>query len=131
MENNDADFNVETIDGNDFITLIASGNYTLERAINLCKLSIDTCVIYNKQKIIVDICKVTGNVPFFERYQYAEALAQYKVKHALAISSKIALLGREPLIDKNRFGETVAVNRGVNIKVFTEIDKALAWLKND
>lgn len=128
MENTNANFTIETIEGNHFITLIASGAYSLERAIHLCKLSIDTCLLYNKTKILVDITKVTGNVPFFDRFQYAEALAQYKSIHALTEVSKIALFGNEPLIDKNRFGETVAVNRGVNIKVFTELNDALAWL---
>lgn len=128
MENTDANFNVETVEGANFITLIAGGIYSLERAIHLCKLSIDSCLLYNKKKILVDITKVTGNVPFFERFQYAEALAQYKAKHALTEVSKIALLGKEPLVDKKRFGETVAVNRGVNIKVFTELNDALIWL---
>ncbi|HEX4959155.1 MAG TPA: STAS/SEC14 domain-containing protein [Lacibacter sp.] len=128
MGETDANFNVEAFEGNNFMTLIASGTYSLERAIHLCKLSIDTCLLYNKKKILVDITKVTGNVPFFDRFQYAEALAQYKSKHALTAVSKIALFGNEPLIDKNRFGETVAVNRGVNIKVFTELNDALAWL---
>ena len=128
MDKTDANFTIETIEDTNFMTLIASGTYSLERAIHLCKLSIDTCFSYNKSKILVDITKVTGNVPFFDRFQYAEALAQYKSTHALTKVSKIALVGREPLIDKNRFGETVAVNRGVNIKVFTELNDALAWL---
>jgi hypothetical protein len=128
MENTDANFTIETIEETHFMTLIASGTYSLERAIHLCKLSIDTCLLYNKKKILVDITQVTGNVPFFDRFQYAEALAQYKSIHALTGVSKIALFGNEPLIDKNRFGETVAVNRGVNIKVFTELNDALAWL---
>jgi hypothetical protein len=131
MDNTDVSFDVETIEGNNFMTLIASGNYSLAKAIDLCKLSIDTCLLYNKKKILVDINRVTGNVLFFDRFQFAEALAQYKAEHGLSKVSKIALVGKEPLIDKNRFGETVAVNRGVNIKVFTDLNAALTWIKED
>ncbi|MBS4063918.1 MAG: hypothetical protein KGZ74_05130 [Chitinophagaceae bacterium] len=131
MNNTDVNFDVETIEGDNFITLAASGNYSLAKAINLCMLSIDTCLSYNKKKILVNINKVTGNVPFFDRFQFAEALAQYKAKHALSKVSKIALVGMEPLIDKNRFGETVAVNRGVNIKVFTDLNAALTWINEE
>lgn len=131
MENKDVNFEVETIEHDDHMSLIATGDYSLVRAINLCKMSIDVCLQYNKKKVLVDITHVIGNVPFFDRFQYAEALAQYKAKHALSEVSKIALVGLEPVIDKNRFGETVAVNRGVNIKVFTELGEALAWINED
>jgi len=33
------------------------------------------------------------------------------------------------MIDLERFGETVAVNRGAIGKVFTDVDEAVAWLE--
>jgi hypothetical protein len=41
---------------------------------------------------------------------------------------RLAVLGNEPIIDPNRFGEIVATNRGANVKVFTDDPMALEWL---
>ena len=34
-------------------------------------------------------------------------------------------------LDQNQFGELVARNRGVNVKVFDDADAALAWLQDE
>jgi len=34
-------------------------------------------------------------------------------------------------LDQNQFGELVARNRGVNVKVFDDADSALAWLQSE
>jgi SOS response regulatory protein OraA/RecX len=41
---------------------------------------------------------------------------------------QVAVYGRRPLIDPERFAETVAVNRGAKVKVSEQLDEALAWL---
>ncbi len=42
---------------------------------------------------------------------------------------KVAFVDRFPShIEGNRFGETVAKNRGLNVKLFSNIDAAKAWL---
>ena len=38
------------------------------------------------------------------------------------------MLGHEPMIHPERFGEIVAANRGADARVFTEEALALAWL---
>jgi len=41
---------------------------------------------------------------------------------------RMAIVGSEPYIDPDRFGETVATNRGGDVGVFTSMTDALAWL---
>jgi hypothetical protein len=41
---------------------------------------------------------------------------------------RVALLGHEPLIHPERFGEIVAARRGAVIRTFTDEDGALRWL---
>jgi hypothetical protein len=130
MENTDSHFDIELTVEEDLILVTASGEYSLVKANNLFKFSIDNVLAHNKNKILVDVTSLTGSIPFFDRYQYAEFLANYKAEHASKIH-KIAVVGKEPIVDKDRFGETVAVNRGVNGRVFTEMSQALAWLDTD
>jgi hypothetical protein len=111
-----------------FIRIIAIGHYSLQNANNLFKLSIDSAMLHGKRNVLVDVTKVEGNIPFFDRFQFAEFLANYKAEHALTEVDRIAVVGEEPIVHSNRFGETVAVNRGVNLRVFTDMGEALAWL---
>jgi hypothetical protein len=41
------------------------------------------------------------------------------------------VVGREPIVDKERFGETVAINRGTNVRVFTEMSEGLTWINEE
>jgi hypothetical protein len=36
----------------------------------------------------------------------------------------------EPVLDPKRFGETVALNRGMNVKTFHNLNDALRWFGN-
>jgi hypothetical protein len=41
---------------------------------------------------------------------------------------KLAIVAREEQMTPERFFETVARNRGIHLKVFTELDEAIVWL---
>jgi hypothetical protein len=55
-------------------------------------------------------------------------LAEQIVGRAFGKIGRFAVVGQEPLIDEERFGETVAVNRGINAKAATSLDEAISWL---
>ena len=40
------------------------------------------------------------------------------------------MVGKESMIDKQRFGETFAKKRGVNATVFTDTYEAVKWLES-
>jgi hypothetical protein len=44
-------------------------------------------------------------------------------------NTRFACLGTEPMVDRGRFGETVAVNRGLKVKVTESLEEALRWLE--
>lgn len=66
-----------------------------------------------------------------ERFFYAEfsalqvaSLRAEGVPHV----ARFAYLLEEPVLDPNRFGETVAVNRGMLVKAFDNLEEAIVWL---
>jgi hypothetical protein len=65
-----------------------------------------------------------------ERFEMSEFLVGYTKEQNFKNIGQIAVIGNEPQIDKDRFGETVAVNRGLNIKAFTNWSDAIKWLAN-
>ena len=59
-----------------------------------------------------------------ELYESGVALAE----HASLRRSKIGLLAPMSDMDRARFFETVAQNRGAAIKAFTDFEQAITWL---
>ncbi len=112
----------------DCVVLFANGGYSLIKANHLFKLAIDKGLSQQKSKILIDVNSITGTIPFMDRFRFSEYLANYKIAHALGKINRIAVVGQEPIVHKERFGETVAVNRGINVRVFTDKDQASIWL---
>jgi len=74
-------------------------------------------------KILVDHRDIPNTLSTMERYRYATEIAN----HFRGI--KIAFVQDAPLRDPTRFGETVAVNLGANIRLFTTLEDAYDWLE--
>ena len=128
MLNTAAQFEIKITLEEDFLLISASGNYSLLKANNLYKVAIDNGLSQSRSKIIIDVTAIAGFIPFFDRFHYSEFLSKYRQKQALGKVRRIAVVGKEPIVDKERFGETVAINRGTNVRVFTDMSQALIWI---
>ena len=73
--------------------------------------------------ILVDISEMFGPLDDLARYRFAMAGV------SAGLAGPIAFVGRGGLVDPGRFGEVVARNRGVNVRVFTEEPEARVWLR--
>ncbi len=111
------------------VYLQCKGTYSLAEAKRVFQKVVDSALECDRSRVLVDVFGVTGNVPTIDRYEVAVFLAEYIIAHALGKIWKIVVVGHEPPIDPDRFGETVAVNRGVNLGVTTNIDEAFELLK--
>ncbi len=89
-------------------------------------------VAQNKtRKVLFDGRGIAGDPTTLERFYYGESTAQAVAKFAACggfLVPQFAYVLETPLLDPERFGETVAVNRGMNVKTFDNPDDALAWL---
>jgi hypothetical protein len=84
----------------------------------------------NAEKILLDGRNVKGKPQDMERFHYSVFAAREThrivVEHNLV--SRFAYVVHEPLRDRERLGETVAVNRGMDVKVFEILEDAIEWL---
>ena len=70
---------------------------------------------------------VEGRIPsILDRFDLGVRVAALHFEHTPRI--RLALLGHEPMIHPDRFGEIVARNRGADARVFTNEREALDWL---
>ncbi len=72
--------------------------------------------------LLADLGGVTGAFTDLDRLTFGQAVASRWIRIPYAVVFHPAL------VDPRRFGEMVARNRGVNIRVFTEVGEAIAWL---
>jgi hypothetical protein len=92
---------------------------------------IGAAIIYSCEKqisrLFIDTTQVTGidSLTVVERYVFSEELARKANSYI-----KVVLVAKPNLIHPQRFGMTVARNRGLNVNVMASESEALAWLLN-
>jgi hypothetical protein len=105
-----------------FLMVYVSGEWNKMEIINFIPVIRDKCKEQNKDRVLVDLHKITASViQEMDRFYIGEALSKI-----IGSKIKIAALWEEKYI--NRFAETVALNRGARFKVFSDPDKAEKWL---
>ena len=112
----------------DYVCLRCTGTYSLAELKRVYQSAVDAALEYDRSRVLIDANGVTGHVPIVERFETSKFMAERIRQRALGKITRISFVGQEPLIDKSRFGETVARNRGVNGKVTTSLDEAIAWI---
>ncbi len=111
----------------DHLRLECAGTFTLESLIHLYEQGFALAAGAGRDAVLIDARKVTGPVPTLaERYAGAVRVAELQAKQTPRI--RLAVLGHEPMIHRERFGEIVATNRGAVARAFTDESAALEWL---
>jgi hypothetical protein len=111
----------------DHVRAWMSGRYSHAAVLPLCERCFEAAAAAGRDALLVDARGITGREPtMVERYEWAVRIAELQARHEPRI--RVALLGHEPLIHPERFGEIVASNRGAVVRAFTDEAEALEWL---
>ena len=114
-----------------YLRAIVSGDYNLRAAQDIYDQAIKIAVAGGQTRILIDASRVTGTPTQDERYMlglFVAAEQRILASRTPPAEVQVAVYGRQPLIDPERFGETVAINRGAKVKVSERLDEALLWL---
>lgn len=87
-----------------------------ESIAELCKRS-------NKNKLLLDFTDTHSQFSLTHRYLLADAcegFVHYKIQ--------VAVVCKPEQLDSKKFGEMAARNRGVNVRIFTNVEDAEEWL---
>ena len=110
-----------------YVLLECSGTFSLEEALRIYEQACALAASAGRDAVLIDARKVTGREPTMtERYDMAVHVAGLHAGQTPRV--RLAVLGHEPIIDKERFGQIVAANRGALAGVFTDERMALDWL---
>ena len=81
-------------------------------------------------KVLLDCRNITGTVSTTLRFQFVSLICKeiYETARLCGQHPKIAMVSNKAMIDPENFEETVAFNRGVEMKVTDDMDEACKWL---
>jgi stage II sporulation SpoAA-like protein len=112
-----------------------SGQFSLEEAKRNFLETLEGVGRHGATKVLIDGRGLKGDPEVMERFFYGEFAATETARAAgernLPRVPRFAYVLEEPVLDPRRFGETVASNRGMIIKVFDNREEALEWLQAD
>ena len=82
------------------------------------------CVARKRDLLLIDLTDVArGPISTLDRYRLGSSVIAFAGK-----LRKVAAVGQPKFIDPEKFGEQVARNRGVNVRVFSDLGEAQRWL---
>jgi hypothetical protein len=115
----------------DLLRIDATGEFSLDEAkLNFLE-TMEAVALHKPKAVLFDGRTVTGNPQTMERFYCGEFAAhtvlQYQIRTRSA-APRFAYVFKEPVLDPQRFAETVALNRGMLIKVCDNLEEALNWL---
>jgi len=124
----------KVVPGLEHLLVSLSGRYESSDATIAATQVIEACEKQQATKVLIDARLVEGPMSTMDRFYLSSVFSMKYIKERISgriPQCRFAFLGKEPLIDPNRFGETVANNRGMAIKVFLKEEEAIAWLERD
>jgi hypothetical protein len=113
------------------LNVVLTGKFSLAEAERTFLQMVEASALRKCKKVLVDGRSLIGNPERMERFYYGEFVAETvinSIAEGLSAARQFAYVLREPVRDPNRFGENVAVNRGMNLKTFETRKDALHWL---
>ena len=124
---------VTTIPHQDILHVVGEGDFTLDAAMRTFLEIVSAVDEHKSEKVLFDGRKIVGEPTIIERFYYgefaADAVTQLTESHGYLSNPPFAYVLLPPVLDPAKLGETVATNRGMNVKVFDNMPEALKWLK--
>jgi hypothetical protein len=113
----------------DHTRIDVAGEYEASEAIRILETGIEAALAQGNRRLLVDARQLKGNPRTMQRFELGESIARYYHEKRGTDFIRLALVGNLPLVDPERFGEIVANNRGLPLKVTTDFEEALRFLE--
>lgn len=110
------------------VELVCSGLYSRQESTRVGQEAFRQAALAGRDTALIDVRGVSGRLPtILDRFDIGVRVAQHYLESEPRV--RIAILGHEPMIHPERFGELVARNRGADARAFTDEAEARAWVE--
>ena len=101
-----------TTDEKDYLIAEVTGIYNFNEAKKIFKEVMERCNKFDKNKLLIDIRQLQGTISFFDRFNLANMFQDYIDRYV----KMVIVIDKNPSY-KQKIFETVAINRGIFIKI--------------
>ena len=119
-------FELDITNEQDYLIVQAKGDRSRKDVTALTQKVLDLCAEHQKERVLVDVSGLAGRLKIFESFQIV--VDEFPALRKLGILKRIAIMDRDENLQRINFFETVARNRGFNVRAFATRDEATAWL---
>jgi len=113
------------------LDVVYSGDWDLPLAQETFHDILAALAEHKLKKVLVDGRQIVGDPEPLERFFYSQYVADavaHSINRKRIEVPRFAYVMLDPMLDPKRFGETVAVNRGMRVKAFDNFKQAELWL---
>jgi len=111
----------------DVLWSTATGTRSLETVLAMSKDILAACTEKKVAKVLIDVRKLEGRLGTIEAYEIVNR--HFPKIQDRSVITHCAIVDLKEFEHSYRFFEDVAVNRGFTLRIFSEPDEALEWLK--
>jgi len=111
---------------NCFLKATATGTRSLQTVIDISKDLFAACADKKIKKVLVDIVSLDGHLSVMESFEFHTR--HFPNIRNRNIINKCAILDRKDNRQEYQIFETIAVNRGYTLNIFSDFNEAVAWL---
>jgi hypothetical protein len=121
-------FEVEPRKG--YLYVLASGELDVPAAQNALAEMFADAARRNQSRILLDCSRLQGQWGADERYVIGSFIAAEMQRRAgqFPETPRLAIYAVAPLMDPNRYTQTVATNRGAQVRASDSLQELLSWL---
>jgi hypothetical protein len=126
MAETDIPENLVIVKRNGFLSFEYSGVFSVENAKECVNVIVQTCAAHGCQLALFDCRSMSGAMSIMNRFDvanHAHVLRDAGIRMAMIATP-------QQIGGAISFAETVARNRGVDIRVFTDVAPAMVWLES-
>ena len=109
----------------DFLFVKVKGNRSIETIMDSTKQIVEKCNKKKCSKVLVDVRNFNNRINFSDIFNLVSKDLPDIINHKI---KKVAIVDVDGHNFNKEFFENVAVNRGHNVKIFTDINNAMDWL---
>jgi hypothetical protein len=115
----------------EYLYVLVEGEFEYLSSIQSTDAILEACARHQTTKALIDFRGVTGKIIDIERFHYAEVSTD-KYNKLLAAGvvkpCRFVWIGKPPQLDPKKLGESVALNRGLILRVTPDLEHAFVFL---
>jgi hypothetical protein len=123
------DYHLEIIERGDYVIAKLGGVRSPETLLAAASTTTSYCKEHGFTRVLIDLRDMAGGLDTLETFEVAGHRLPHQNGVRLLVRS--AILDHTENVERIRFFETVALNRGLNVKVFDDRGSAVEWLRSD